>query len=122
MNVPYASVSDLLPATQVRTLCVMRSFVLSCSIFLSCPSSVGSVANNDALWLLSEQESHRLSSPIDRSHSQLMSALNSQPGADYGTAKQQFLKALRSSLPDDLGPLLDGSAVGRVAEELRVQV
>ncbi|KAF5825629.1 hypothetical protein DUNSADRAFT_8009 [Dunaliella salina] len=52
-----------------------------------------------------------------------MSALNSQPGADYGTAKQQFLEALRSApLPGSVEGLLHRSDVGRVAEELRTQV
>jgi len=52
-----------------------------------------------------------------------MSALNSQPGADYGTAKQHFLEAFHSdSVP---GKGKEGqlpSAVSKIAEELRVQV
>jgi hypothetical protein len=53
-----------------------------------------------------------------------MSALNShQPGVDYGTAKQQFLEALTSSLPAGLEGMLESSAaVGKFAEELRLQV
>lgn len=55
-----------------------------------------------------------------------MSALSSQPGADYGTAKQQFLDALRTTAVapgDDEGVLQrTAGAVGKLAEELRVQV